>query len=68
MKKTAIVNKKICVACGTCTKVCAKGAITIMSGCYAAVDERKCVGCGLCARECPAGIIEVVKGGETDEA
>ena len=59
MKKTAIVDKTICVACGVCMKTCRKGAIYIFKGCYAVVDGTKCVGCGLCAKACPAGCITV---------
>ena len=59
MKKLAVPDKKICVACGVCLKVCPKEAISIYKGCFAQVAEEKCVGCGLCARACPAGCITV---------
>ena len=59
MKKLAFPDKKICVACGACMKVCPKGAISVYRGCYAVVDEAKCVGCGLCAKTCPAGCIAI---------
>ena len=59
MKKLAFADKKICVACGACMKVCPKGAISVHRGCYAVVDGAKCVGCGLCAKACPAGCITV---------
>ena len=59
VKKCAIVDKKICAACGACTKVCPKGALSIWCGCYAVVDTEKCVGCGLCAWTCPAGCITI---------
>ena len=58
MKKVAVIDRNICVACGVCVKTCPKGALSIHRGCYAQVDE-KCVGCGLCAKECPAGCITV---------
>ena len=58
MKKIAVIDRSICVACGVCVKTCPKGALSIHRGCYALVGE-KCVGCGLCARECPAGCITV---------
>ena len=56
MKKTAVVDRKICAACGACMKACPKGAISIWRGCYAQVGET-CVGCGLCAKTCPANCI-----------
>ena len=59
MKKLALIDQKICVACGACMKACPKGAISIYRGCYGAVDESKCVGCGLCAKTCPAGCIAI---------
>ena len=57
MKKLAVVDCKVCVACGVCMKACPKSAISIYKGCYAVVDEAKCVGCGLCAKACPAGCV-----------
>ena len=57
MKKLAVPDRKICVACGVCLKVCPKAAISVYRGCYAQVAENKCVGCGLCAKACPAGCI-----------
>lgn len=59
MKKLAVVDQKICVACGVCTNTCPKGFISIYRGCYAVVDQIKCVGCGLCMKACPAGCITV---------
>ena len=57
MKKLAIVDRGVCVACGVCMKICPRGAIRIFRGCYAVADAEKCVGCGLCAKACPAGCI-----------
>lgn len=59
MKKSAIIDREVCAACGVCMKTCPRGAIIIYRGCYAAADETKCVGCGLCARACPAGCIGI---------
>ena len=59
MKKLAVADKQICVACGVCMKACPKEAISIYRGCYAMADEGKCVGCGLCAKACPAGCIRI---------
>ena len=59
MKKRAIVDRKVCVACGVCMKACPKGAISIYRGCYALVEQEKCVGCAFCAIMCPDCVIEV---------
>ena len=59
MKKLAIVNQNVCVACGVCLKTCPRSALTIHRGCYAVVAAEKCVGCGLCAKACPAGCISI---------
>ena len=59
MKKLAVPDKKICVACGVCLKACRKDALSIYKGCFAQVAEDKCVGCGLCAVGCPAGCITI---------
>lgn len=61
MKRVAKVDRKVCVACGACAKVCPKGAISVWKGCFARVAEETCVGCGKCAGTCPAGCIAVVE-------
>ena len=58
-KRYAAVDRKLCVGCGSCMKVCPKGAITVPKGIYAKVDESKCIGCGLCAKACPASVIVI---------
>ena len=57
MKKMAVVDRRVCVACGVSMKSCPRGAISIYRGCYAVVEGEKCVGCGLCGKACPAGCI-----------
>ncbi len=57
MKKAA-VEKKACVSCGVCTKVCPMKAISVYKGCYAVVDVSLCIGCGLCERNCPTGAVQ----------
>ena len=64
MKKIAVVDKGICVACGVCVKTCKKGALSVYRGCYAVVEAEKCVGCGLCAKACPANCIITKERGE----
>ena len=64
MKKLAVPNKNVCVACGVCLKACRKEAISIYKGCFAQVNAEVCVGCGLCAKACPAGCISVVERSE----
>ena len=59
MKKLAVPDRNVCVACGVCLKSCRKEALSIYKGCYAQVDESKCVGCSLCAKACPAGCITI---------
>lgn len=58
-RKKAVVDQKICVACGCCVKVCPRDAIAVIRGIMAQVDGEKCVGCGKCAKECPASVIEL---------
>lgn len=67
MKRYAKVDKNLCVACGSCIKVCPKKAISIPKGIFAEVDLNSCVGCGLCARECPASVIEIIMGDRNNE-
>ena len=57
MKKMAVIDQSVCVACGVCMKACPRDAISIYRGCYAVVENDKCVGCGLCGKHCPAGCI-----------
>lgn len=59
-KRYARVGRE-CVACGSCLKVCPKGAVRIVSGVIARVDQEICIGCGKCARTCPADVITMVE-------
>ena len=47
-----------CIDCGTCRKVCPRGAIP--EGGAAGMDRKQCDLCGECVDECPAGAIETV--------
>ncbi|WP_028515290.1 4Fe-4S binding protein [Ruminococcus flavefaciens] len=57
MKRKAVIDKNLCVACGCCVKVCPREAISVPHGISAVIDEALCVGCGKCSKECPASII-----------
>ncbi len=61
MKRYAIVDTSLCVACGACAKICPRGAIELPDGVYAKVDRKKCVGCSLCAKTCPASVITMME-------
>ena len=66
MKRNAIVDMTRCVACGACTVVCPRSAITVHKGCYALVDDSKCIGCGKCEKVCPAGCIQIKERGQNE--
>ncbi len=58
-RKAAYVNKKECVACGTCVEKCPLKIISIIKGLYAEIDTKKCVACKKCVKACPASVIEI---------
>lgn len=67
MKRKAVVDKTRCAACGACTVVCPRNAITVHKGCYALADDSKCIGCGKCEKVCPAGCIQLKERGQNEE-
>lgn len=66
-RRHARVNRKTCVACGTCETVCPRHAAVIMHGCWAEIRAGMCVGCGRCAASCPANSIEIVERERRDD-
>jgi len=53
-----IVNKHLCIQCGTCASVCPTKAINILelrkTGLiYPVIDKNLCTNCGLCNKVCP---------------
>jgi len=46
------VRQKRCIGCGSCVRICAHGAPSVVDG-KASIDLNKCVGCGRCLAECP---------------
>lgn len=59
-KKYANILENECVACGSCIKVCPRGAISVPHGVSAKIDRDLCVGCGICEKTCPASVIEII--------
>ena len=59
VKRNAVEDQALCVACGCCVKFCPLSAIEVFHGLYAKVNPDRCVGCGKCAKECPASIITI---------
>lgn len=57
--RKAKVDTKLCVACGSCVKICLKAAIVIVKGTHAQVNEETCIGCGKCKVICPASVIGI---------
>jgi ferredoxin len=52
------VREGSCVHCGSCTRVCFSGCLTMRDPEWAlAVDREKCIACGLCVKACPFGLI-----------
>ncbi|WP_456419434.1 coenzyme F420 hydrogenase subunit gamma [Methanocaldococcus infernus] len=47
-----VVNKELCMGCGTCSASCPTRAITMVDG-RPVVDPVLCIKCGLCSFQCP---------------
>lgn len=58
-KGAAWVDRRACVGCGRCVRVCPLHAIHMEDG-LAAVSPFKCVGCGACLAVCPVKAISIV--------
>lgn len=54
------VNRKACVACGECLRVCPVEAIRMEKG-KARIDYSSCIRCYCCHETCASGAIELVK-------
>jgi len=54
---SAIVDEKICTACGACVEACPVDAITMPE--KAKVDAETCIECGVCVDECPVDAISL---------
>ncbi len=51
-----VVNKEVCIGCGSCVATCPVEAIELVEG-VAKIDKEKCVGCGACKGACPVEAI-----------
>lgn len=51
-----LFDRQRCIACGDCTAVCPKDAITI-DACGTILDRQRCNGCGECAGVCPTAAV-----------
>ncbi|MEO2240914.1 MAG: coenzyme F420 hydrogenase subunit gamma [Euryarchaeota archaeon] len=67
-----VVNKNMCMGCGTCAAACPTRAIEIVDG-RPVVNEDRCIKCGACFTQCPRtiwpgddAIKELVMGGEEE--
>ncbi len=63
------IDKKRCILCDICTKICPKEAITLLrsGNCvHLSVDPQKCVLCGACEPLCPTKAVRVSVNGVND--
>ena len=53
-----MVDKELCIGCGTCVGVCQVGAIELKDG-VAVIDNEKCIKCHACEDACPVKAIKI---------
>ena len=51
-----VVDKDVCVGCGTCVDVCPVNAISMVDG-KAQINQEVCISCGACMGACPVSAI-----------
>ena len=59
-----MIDKKICISCGTCVAICPVGAISFDEDGKAIIDRSKCIRCGACQASCPVEAIDLNKNQE----
>lgn len=56
ISKKGFIISKMCIACGTCKKVCPQSCIS--EGEIYSINQENCLHCGFCFEECPVDVIE----------
>lgn len=51
--KVAVMDKSLCIECGTCAETCRFKAIELREDASYAVNPARCEGCGACVYTCP---------------
>lgn len=59
-----VVDSKLCIGSGSCTKVCPENALGIVNGKAVLVNAAHCIGHGACLPACPFDAIKLVFGTE----
>ena len=54
-----MVDKNICIGCGTCVSICPVEAISFGEDGKAQIDKTKCIRCGDCQASCPVEAIDI---------
>ncbi len=54
-----MVDKNICIGCGTCVSICPVEAISFGEDGKAQIDKTKCIRCGACQASCPVEAIDI---------
>ncbi len=52
-----VIDRDLCIACGSCVEYCPGGAVRIVDGKAAVVDAAACSYCTDCEAICPVGAI-----------
>lgn len=59
--KDIVVNREVCVDCGSCTGVCRPGALVMDTDDWTLIfDQEKCIFCQLCINTCPVKAIKLM--------
>ena len=54
-----MVDKSLCIGCGSCASVCPVDAISFDEEGKAVIDKEICIKCGACQAICPVGAINI---------